>query len=84
MLMRIGLFTTPWERMLMLVVLVVTVRVGMLKRLACVHVLVPLSKVQPYADAHRARCADSTVQVVLTAVVSRPIPERPGAAGPPA
>ena len=56
MLMHMRLFTTPWERMLMLVVLVVAVRVGMLKRLVCVHVLVPLLKVQPYADDHENRC----------------------------
>ena len=54
--MHMWLVASPRERMLMLVVLVVAVRVRVLQRLVCVQVFVPLSKVQPYADAHENRC----------------------------
>ena len=50
------LTSVPGEIVCMLVMFIVTVRVGVLERLVCVDVLVPFSKVEPYADAHENPC----------------------------
>ena len=50
------LTSVPGEIVCVLVMFVVTVGMIVLERLVCVHVLVPLSKVQPYADDHENRC----------------------------
>ena len=54
------LTSVPGEIVCMLVMFIVTVRVGVLERLVRVDVLVPLSKVQPYADPHEDRCPPET------------------------
>ena len=60
MLMHMRLFTTPGKSVSMLVMLIVAVRMVVLERLVRVDVLVPLSKVQPYADPHEDRCPPET------------------------
>ena len=54
--MRVGLTAVPWFVMLMLMVLIVPMCVGMNKTLVTMYVRMSLSHMQPYPDAHHARC----------------------------
>ena len=49
MRMRMRLLAAPWERVLMLVMLVMPMRMGMFERLVCMKVLMTLLQVKPYA-----------------------------------
>jgi hypothetical protein len=55
MRMHMWLDAPPRERMIMLVMLVMAMRMAVLDRVVRMNMLVPLSKVQPYAQAHE-RC----------------------------
>ena len=53
--MGVGLLTVPLEIVRMLVMLVMTMRMGMLERLVPVLMDMPLLDVQPYAKRHQCR-----------------------------